>query len=266
MRQASFADAATGEGASALNRVFERYLIPITFSSEQLHLHITYNDVDASASPIWYDDDGNVLAAALLAVRGKRGWIGGFGVAPEYRGQGYAIELFKAIERTARERDLESIQLEVLADNAPAIQTYKSAGFDVTRTLRSFERLIEESRKPAGFVNATPSEFIGMPDPVRPCWQRERATLRNGAVSAGVTDTQGNFALFRYNAQVAQVLKVDAHDPKSLDTLAHAIAAGRDFQSVMLLNEPEESRISDYAIKAHWSEPFVQYEMMLRLS
>lgn len=265
MRRGSFADAAAGEGASALNRVFERYLIPITFSSEQLHLHVTYNDVDASASPIWYDDAGNVLAAALLGIRGKRGWIGGFGVAPEYRGRGYAAELIKTIRQTALARSLESIQLEVLADNTPAIQTYKSAGFEVTRTLRSFERLIEESRKPPGFVNAAPSDFIGMPDPAKPCWQRERATLRNGAVSAGVTDTQGNYALFRYNAHVAQVLKVDAHDPKSLDTLAYAIAAGRDFQSVMLLNEPEESRISDYAIKAHWNEPFVQYEMMLRL-
>lgn len=265
MRRASFAEAATGEGASALNRVFERYLVPITFSSEQLHLHMTYNDVDAAASPLWYDDERNVLAAALLAIRGKRGWIGGFGVAPEYRGRGYAVELLQTLERTARARGLESIQLEVLADNAPAIASYRNAGFEIARTLRSFERLIEDSEKPRGFVTAHPSEFIGMPDPARPCWQRERATLRNGAVSTGVTDTHGNYALFRFNSQAAQVLKVDAQDPKHLDILAHAIAAGKDFQSVMLLNEPEESRISDYAIKAHWSEPFVQYEMLLKL-
>ncbi len=128
-----------------------------------------------------------------------------------------------------------------------------------------FERLIEDPQKPPGFVNATPAEFIGLPDPARPCWQRERATLRNGAVSTGVTDTQGNYALFRFNSQAAQVLKADARDAGGLDTLAHAVAAGRDFQSVMLLNEPEESPIANYAIQAHWTEPFIQYEMMLNV-
>ncbi|HEY9180450.1 MAG TPA: GNAT family N-acetyltransferase, partial [Candidatus Baltobacteraceae bacterium] len=142
MRRTSFAQAAVGEGASALNRVFERYRIPITFSSEQLHLHMTFNDVDAAASPLWYDDDGNVLGAAILAIRGKRGWVGGFGVAPEYRGRGYAAALCNALEETARERSLETIQLEVLSDNEPAIATYRNAGFEIVRTLRSFERLI----------------------------------------------------------------------------------------------------------------------------
>lgn len=265
MRQATFADAAVGEGASALNRVFERYLVPITFSSEQLHLHMTYNDVDASASPIWYDEDGKVLAAALLAIRGKRGWIGGFGVAPEHRGHGYAAELIETIVRTARERGLDSIQLELLADNLPAMQVYRHGGFAVTRKLHSFERLIEESDSPRGFINAAPLDFIDLRDPAPPCWQRERSTLRNGAVSSAVTDTKGNYALFRYNAQAAQVLKIDARDTKSLDALANAIAARRDFQSVLLLNEPEESPVAQYAIKAHWNEPFLQYEMRLEL-
>src|SRR5579884_3032322 len=130
MRRATFAQAAAGEGASALNRVFERYLVPITFSSEQLHLHMTYNDVDPLASPLWYDDDGNVLAAALLAIRGKRGWIGGFGVAPEYRGHGYAAELLNALKDTARARGLTSIQLEVLTENLPAINAYLGGGFE----------------------------------------------------------------------------------------------------------------------------------------
>lgn len=265
MRRASFAQAARGEGASALNRVFERYLVPITFSSEQLHLHMTYNDVDAAASPIWYDDEGNVLAAALLAVRGKRGWIGGFGVAPEHRGHGYAAELLQTLVQTARERGLRSIQLEVLKDNDPAIAVYRTGGFEIVRALRSFEHLVEEGRKPRGFISAAPDEFFEMPDPVPPCWQRERATLRNGAVSTAVSDTKGTYALFRYNAHVAQVLKLSAADAKSLDALAAAIAAGREFQSALILNEPEESPIAQYARTARWSEPFTQYEMRLVL-
>lgn len=265
MRRASFAQAATGHGASALNRVFERYLVPITFSSEQLHLHMTYNDVDASASPIWYDDEGNVLAAALLAVRGRRGWIGGFGVAPEHRGRGYAALLLETLERTARARGLESIQLEVLADNLPAIGAYRSAGYEITRTLQSFERLIDQARRPRGFVVVPADDLVDIPDAVPACWQRERRTLRNGAVSTGVSDGGANFALFRYNAQAAQVLKAGAQDAPRLDALAHAIAADREFQSVLLLNEPEGSPIAAYAKTAQWNEPFLQYEMQLNL-
>lgn len=265
MRRASFAQAATGAGASALNRVFERYLVPITFSSEQLHLHMTYNDVDAGASPIWYDDDGNVLAAALLAIRGKRGWIGGFGVAPEHRGRGYAAELLGTLVQTARERGLQSMQLEVLKDNEPAISVYRNGGFEIARTLLSFEHLVEDGRKPRGYVSAPPEEFFDMPDAVAPCWQRERATLRNGAVSTAVSDAKGTYALFRYNAHVAQVLKLSAPDAKGLGALAGAIAEGREFQSVLILNEPEESPISTYAKTARWNEPFMQYEMRLVL-
>jgi len=80
MHRAFFAETTTGAGAAALNRVFEEYLIPIMFCSEQLHLFMKYNDIDPAASPMWFDDEGNVLAAALVGFRGRRGWIGGFGV------------------------------------------------------------------------------------------------------------------------------------------------------------------------------------------
>jgi ribosomal protein S18 acetylase RimI-like enzyme len=265
VRRASFAQAAAGEGAAALNRVFERYLVPINFSSEQLHLHMTYNDVDAGASPIWYDDAGTVLAAALLAIRGKRGWIGGFGVAPEYRGRGYASELLKTLEKTACERGLQSIQMEVLVDNVPAIQAYRKAGYEIARTLHSFERTFQDAEKPPGFVNASPDEFIDAPDAVMPCWQRERATLRNGAASTAMTDARNTYGLYRYNAQAAQVLKLRAASASTLDSLAQAIASGREFQSILILNEPADSPISGYAKTAHWNEPFVQYEMRLSL-
>lgn len=226
---------------------------------------MTYNDVDAGASPIWYDEDGSVLAAALLAIRGRRGWIGGFGVAPEHRGRGYATQLLHTIEETARERGLRSIQLEVLADNLPAIQAYRGAGFEIVRTLRSFERLVENAVKPAGFVFAAPEEFIDVPEPAAPCWQRERATLHNGAVSTAISDARNTYALYRFNAHAAHVLKIDVTGAKQLDSLARAIAAGREFQSVLILNEPDGSPISDYAKTAHWNEPFLQYEMKLTL-
>lgn len=265
MRRATFADAALGEGAAALNRVFQHYLVPITFTPEQLHLHMSYNDVDAACSPLWFDDEGRVLAAALLGVRGKRAWIGGFGVAPEYRGQGYAKQILEHVVDLAKQRGLKSIALEVLRDNTPAISLYRGGGFKIVRELRSFETLLEDAAMPDGYVHASPQQFIDEPDTIRPCWQRERATLRNGAVSTGVTSETGSYAAYRFNAQTAQVFKLQARDSSDLITLAQAVAAGQQFQRVVVLNEPAESAIVDYALTAGWNEPFKQYEMLLEL-
>ncbi len=264
MRCSTFAQAAVGDGANALNRVFQEYLVPVTFSSEQLHLHMSYNDVVAAASPLWYDEAGKVLAAALLAIRGKRGWIGGFGVAPEYRGQGYASQLLRSLVEAARERDMKSLALEVLTDNAPAIATYRSAGFETVRELYSFRRTGEARATPLGFTTSKPDELIDEPDPVRPCWQRERGTLRNGAVSSAVSDMRGNYALFRYNAELAQVLKVRANNFTELTLLADAVSGSRS-RNVLILNEPAESTITPLARAGGWSEPLRQYEMLLDL-
>lgn len=265
MRRSSFAHAASSEGADALNRVFERYLVPIDFSAEQLQLHVAYNDVDPAASPIWYDDAGGVLAAALLAFRGDRAWIGGFGVAPEYRGHGYATQLLESLEQAARERGARTVQLEVLAGNHAAIALYRNAGFEPLRTLHTFERLVERAEAAEGFIAASPGAFIDAPDPVLPCWQREPQSLRNGAASAAITDGKGTYAVYRSNPHLAQIFKLHAQDARRLDAIAEAISGTRDSARVAILNEPEESGVCAHAKTARWSEPFMQYEMKLRL-
>lgn len=263
MRRATFADAPASQGAAALNRVFQNYLVPMNFSPEQLHLHMTYNDVDAGASPVWSDEQGSVVAAGLLAIRGKRGWIGGFGVAPEYRGKGYARQLLTHMIDAGRERALETIALEVLQENTPAIGLYRSGGFEVVRELYSFEAELTEASMPDGYVQTTPEPFIEEPDEVPQCWQRQQATLRNGAVSTAVSDESGNFAAYRSNAQVAQILRIRANSSKKLTTIVHAVAAAQQIQRIMILNEPADSPIVRYATSAQWKRPFTQYEMLL---
>jgi len=263
MRVSSFAEAAREDGAAALNRVFQEYLIPVAFSTEQLHLHISYNDVDVALSPIWYDDAGAVLAAALLAVRDTRGWIGGFGVAPEYRGKGYAKRLLDSVIALARERGLTTLQLEVLSENAPAIALYCGAGFKATRSLISVEATIAEAQLPRGFAYAPVDEFIEKPQSVAPGWQRESASLRNGAASTAVSDGNGTYALFRHNAALAQVLKLQASSSEKFAALAQGVATGYPSQRVMLLNEPEESPLLRFAQEAGWTQRFFQYEMRL---
>lgn len=265
MRRSSFAEASLEDGARALNRAFENYLVPFEFTAEQLRLHIAYNDVDPAASPIWYDDGGAVVAAAVLGIRGARGWVGGFGVAPPYRGQGHARTLIAALEQTARERGLHSLQLEVLAENAPAIHLYRTAGFERTRSLQSLRFAVREVPEAAGYREVSPQAFIDAPDETPPCWQREAASLRAGAVSSALVLENGAYALFRHNGRSAQLFKLHAPDAPALSGLACAIAAATGAESLLVLNEPEESSICRHAKTARWDEPFVQDEMVLVL-
>jgi GNAT superfamily N-acetyltransferase len=265
MHRTTFAELSADRGAAAINAVFQEYPLPMQFTAEQFERHVLYNDVDLTSSPLWYDEAGNVLGAALLAVRGARGWVGGFGIAPEHRGHGYARELLDAIRDMARARGVEVLQLEVLSENAPAIRLYERGGFQRTRMLRSFKRSVIAPPVLAEFRFADPDEYVEKPNAVALPWQRETTGLRHGAVSTAVAGPHGEYALFRYNEQAAQVFKLQAGDAGSLDALALAIASSCAVESIFLLNEPEESPIAEYARTAGWTQPFSQYEMKLRL-
>lgn len=261
----TFAQRDAAEGARALNRVFEQYLLPMSFTAEQLRLHVTCNDIDEAFSPLWYDRSGEVIGAAMLGVRGTRGWIGGFGIAPAYRGKKYAALLLEQIVAAARARGLTELALEVLSENAVARKVYAAAGFAVTRKLVSLQTGVEATRDLSGFTPADPAYFIDRSDGTAPCWQREPASLRHGAVSSAVAHADGTYAVYRANENAAQIFNLHAQTPERLTALAHAVAQGRPLQSLFILNEPEDSLAVRSAQEAGWKQPFLQYEMKLVL-
>lgn len=61
----------------------------------------------------------------------------GIGLGPEHRGKGYGTDACRVLLRYAFvDRGLHRVQLEVLADNAPAIRAYEKAGFVVDGVMR----------------------------------------------------------------------------------------------------------------------------------
>jgi RimJ/RimL family protein N-acetyltransferase len=61
----------------------------------------------------------------------------GLGLAPDARGKGYASDALRVVLRYAfAERGLRRVQLEVLADNAPAVRCYEAVGFVIEGRLR----------------------------------------------------------------------------------------------------------------------------------
>jgi GNAT superfamily N-acetyltransferase len=265
VRRSTFAEISAQQGAEALNTVFQEYLLPMAFSAEQFELHVRCNDIDVTASPLWYDDEGKVLAAALLGVRGKRGWVGGFGVAAEYRGRGYARELLEELKDAARAKRLETVQLEVLPENGAAIRLYERGGFQTQRSLHSFKRSFAGTPPPsAAYRFVDPGDYVERPDATRPPWQREAASLLHGAASTALAGPDGAFALFRYNGSAAQIFKLGVTSTDAFDALTSAIASACGVRNVALVNEPDPSPVAGYAKTAGWTRPFSQFEMLIR--
>src|SRR3954451_16192561 len=138
MRQTTLATLTFQGVADAFNLVYTGYFVPTNVSAHGARSHVEAGDIALDASPLWLDDTGAVVGFAALGVRGLRGWVGGFGVAPAYRGQGVSQGLIGALLEQARGLGIGEVALEVLVQNAPAIRTYERAGFVHRRDLRTF--------------------------------------------------------------------------------------------------------------------------------
>jgi ribosomal protein S18 acetylase RimI-like enzyme len=197
LRRVTAADVDRTHAAAALDSVFAQYVVPISFSEPQYAAHVAVNDIDLAASPIWYDGD-DVVAAAVLGVRGRRG-LGGFGLVPEYRGRGLARELLADVLERAWALDLESVTLEVLEQNPSARQTYVTGGFKRTRRLLTYEidpSSLNVEAACAPYVDA--EKFIDLPLDAAPCWQMEDVSLRRLPTQLHAVGNASSFCIFQH--------------------------------------------------------------------
>ncbi len=230
-----------------------------------MELHLDANDIAGSLSPIWYAEDGAIVAAATLAIRGPRGWVGGFGVAPPHRGRGIATELLDCVIGLARGRGIRSLELEVLCENGRAIRTYRRAGFETRRTLESSRWAA--TRNSSARARLMPvAAFVKRPDRIAPCWQREVASLMRQPGLRAVSLDEHAYAIFRHDQREAQILKVEAPSSAALAALAASIVEIFGLGGVSLFNEPSASPIARYARDLGWQRTFEQYEMVRALT
>ena len=233
-------------------------------SPEQFVRHVAGNTIDLEASPVWLDDVGGIVAASLLGVRGERGWIGGFGVAPDRRGSGLGAGLLGEVINIARALGLTTLTLECLIQNAAALALYERAGFKKTRTLHTADKELQPAVMPPAFVSTDPELLLDWPVDTPPCWQREPVSLRVAPANA-VSDGGQTFAVFHDAGNVAQMHKAHAPDAAAFAELTQAFAAGGSFGRLVVFNEPIESALWSQVRAQEWTERLVQHEMVLAL-
>lgn len=273
----------SGELAALFNRGYEGYFVPLHLDVAAFEAMVAAQDVRLAESRVGVRD-GEPIAFAMLAVRERRGWIGGMGVVPEARGGGrrYGEAAMRAVLEAARTLGLERVQLEVMEANVPARRIYERLGFLPTRRLGVWDRA-------AG--TAPPARSADGPD-VQPCdparalewrdrlgappppWQRDRPAIERWlpdlqALAIERDGAPAAIAIVRATATTLSVLELCAAAPDrdaALDRLlGHALRKHPEL-AVRMLNVPEDDPAT-LALERTGARPLLhQTEMALTLA
>lgn len=254
------------------NTSFHGYFVPMTMSAEASAEFWRTNQIDANASVAMHDQNGAFVGLARTGTRGLRGWCGGFGIAPEFRGTGASTVLAKQMVRVARERGLKTLQLEVLTQNTRAFKLYEKVGFTTTRKLFGLE--IATTSLPVApdiQVEAVPTErlLLDLHKADRPCWGLEPTSILCISAEAFVASVPGGgvngLIVQRGNGKI-RILAALCQDELSDATWATFLrhAAG-EATGIIVYNEPENSPLLSCYQRLGFTEIFSQYEMFLDL-
>src|SRR5579859_1164896 len=103
------------------NASFSGYFFPATMTPNATADFWRMYQIDATRCVVMHDQQGTFVGMARMGTRGKRGWCGGFGIVPEFRGCGVSKILAQQMVQVAHNSGLMSLQLEVLSQNVRAI-------------------------------------------------------------------------------------------------------------------------------------------------
>jgi GNAT superfamily N-acetyltransferase len=123
-----------GELASLFERTFESYVVPMRATPTVMEARNRIEHVDLFSSQV-ARRDGQPVALALIARRGRRSRVAAMGVVAEARASGVGRALLDQVIDDASARGDDSLVLECIASNERAFQLYASAGFVVRRRL-----------------------------------------------------------------------------------------------------------------------------------
>ncbi|OCA75385.1 GNAT family N-acetyltransferase [Chryseobacterium arthrosphaerae] len=126
---------------SVFNHSFSDYIVPFHLSEEQLMTKIVAEKIDFEISVGAFENDklvGFILQAEKTGNGGKTIYNGGTGVVPESRGKGLVRKMYDFIIPILKERNADTLLLEVIEGNNAAIRAYENLGFHKVRRLLCF--------------------------------------------------------------------------------------------------------------------------------
>lgn len=260
-----------GELVRVFNLGFSDYLVPMQMDEAALAEHIANNDIDLACSRVAIDVEP--VGFALVARRGTEAWIGGMGTAPAYRQIGLGARTLRTAIAAAGAAGVDTVWLEVLDGNAPAIALYEGLGFERVRHVEVWSLAPDPARDPverrALDVDAAHAWIAGHRGGREP-WQRADASIvrmrERGIPLTGValrrSDGIAGAAICRSDGVAVRVLQIAAQDRAAARDLL--VAAAGDL-TLRLANIPSDDLFSSVLRGLGAGMTVAQHEMRLGL-
>lgn len=261
---------------NTFNHGYDGYLLPLRLTADQLRGHIEQNGIDLAHSVIAWAADDQPVGAGLLGQRGEKGWIGGMGVIPAFRGRGIGRGLLEAMLRSARSLGMTQVQLEVLHGNLPAMGLYHRLGFAPKRRLLIVEALHIPPGAGGYHTRQVPLEdalrcyaaFKRVPNP----WQRDLPGLRHlpPTIPAYLAEADGETAAYAiasggdHGVSLVDIAFAEGKPEALRAVLAHLAAHYPDVP-LRLANIGEDEPAWDVLKALDFRERLSQVEMSLTL-
>lgn len=258
-----------GQLSEMINASFQGYFFSMQMTAEMSSDFWRIHQIDGNSSVIMHDQQGAFVGTARMGVRGKRGWCGGFGIVPQFRGSGASTLLAERMIQVARSSGLETLQLEVLEQNSRAIKLYEKWGFRRVRQLLGLELAATAlpSGEPVQLEKSTTETFVhGLSQAWKPFWGGEAASLLTlDAETFALTGSAHGLMLQKRNdnAVIAAANYPDKLTAEELSTFLRYIAG--DANKLQVYNEPDNSPHLKRYQRLGFSEFFRQHEMVLKL-
>ncbi len=163
------------------NEAFSDYQITLSTSEEKLQNILARNGYHPEVS-VGLFDDSTLVGFVLNGVRGNYGYDSGTAIIPSYRGKGYARLLLEKTLSVLRDQAIHTWVLEVLSDNAKAINLYTSVGFVQQRKFNCYQVKAEAIKKEETALTLRRQRIITVPQgECIPSWQNtEQAIIAGG--------------------------------------------------------------------------------------
>ncbi|HEX4008724.1 MAG TPA: GNAT family N-acetyltransferase [Solirubrobacteraceae bacterium] len=259
------------ELTAAFNDGYRGYLFPVALDDAAMQRHVLYNDIDLACSRVVIRDTPASLA--LMGRRGPEAWLGGMGTAPDARRQGLGERALTAALDAVAGTGVQTVWLEVLRPNQPAIALYQKLGFTIERELLVWTVGPWDGTPPGAVSLDLPSAraWISAHRESREPWQRTDATVKrmseHGALlKAWAIERAGETAAVAIAVEdptALRILQAAAIDDDAVAGVLRAVAsAGRPVRVVNFTTA--DSIAAAYDALPRLDETS-QYEMRLSL-
>lgn len=166
------------------NQAFAEYFVKIEFTPEILAEKIASEDICSGLS-VGLFDNGKPVGFMLHGVRERAGkkvaYNAGTGVIKAYRGQSATKKMYEYQIPLLKQNGVSEIELEVIAENIPAIRSYEKAGFKKTANLCCFKGnpTRAETEIPVAIKKIDSPDLVAFQQfwNWKPSWQNDTNTL-----------------------------------------------------------------------------------------